>query len=120
LLWRPTKPNVKKVISFYGAGANQPDFNGNKSAIQSLVEARSNDTALRVLSFYGAQDGSIPPDDRLHTRSLLNQASIKYTEKVYPTGHAYFNEDRETYHEASAAASWQDIEKFMTTATKDF
>jgi len=115
-----TNMNVKKVISFYGAGANQPDFNKDKSAIQSVVDARSNDEALRIMSFYGAQDGSIAPDDRLHTRSLLTQANIEYIEKVYPTGHAYFNEDRETYHEASAIASWQDIEKFMAAAEEDF
>lgn len=110
-----TNKQVSQVISFYGAGANMPDFMGDQSAIESLAQARRGDEALRVLSFYGAQDGSIPPDDRLHTRSLLDQAGIHYTEKVYPTGHAYFNEDRETYHQASADASWQDIKKLFAT-----
>lgn len=106
-------PNVGQIFSFYGAGANNPNFVEKQSAIESLVSARAKDTGLHIMSFYGATDSTITADDRLHTRAQLAQAEIDYTEKIYPTGHAFFNEDRDTYAQTPARAAWDEIAKVM-------
>ena len=104
---------VKKIVSFYGAGAHTPSYFQDKTPIQALCEARNEDETLNVLSFYGNKDGSIPEADRQLTSQALKNSGINYTEKVYDAGHAYFQPGRDSYNEPSAASSWQDLQKFI-------
>ena len=104
---------VKKIVSFYGAGAHTSSYFQDKTPIQALCEARNEDETLNVLSFYGNKDGSIPEADRQLTSQALKNSGINYTEKVYDAGHAYFQPGRDSYNEPSAASSWQDLQKFI-------
>lgn len=104
---------VKKIVSFYGAGAHTPSYFQDKTPIQALCEARYEDETLNLLSFYGNKDGSIPEADRRLTSQALKNSGINYIEKVYDAGHAYFQPGRDSYNEPSAASSWQDLQKFI-------
>ncbi|GAB4146642.1 MAG: dienelactone hydrolase family protein [Patescibacteria group bacterium] len=109
-----TNLKVKNIISFYGGGANQPDFYQKHSAVESLVNSRRNDTELRILAFFGAEDQSIPADDRQRTQGLLNTADLNYIFEVYKnTGHAFFNKDRDTYVPEAATEAWEEVKKFL-------
>lgn len=107
---------VKKIISFYGAGANKPNYYSDSSAIEQLCEARSSDESLQVLSFYGAEDDSINQEDRDKTKKAMQEANISYHDIVYPdTGHAFFNNTRQSmYNEESANKAWREIIKFIS------
>ena len=104
---------VKKIVSFYGAGAPTPSYFQDKTPIEALCEARNEDESLDVLSFYGNKDGSIPEADRQLTSQEFRNAGINYTEKIYDAGHAYFQPGRDSYDEPSAVASWQDLDNFV-------
>lgn len=105
---------VKKIISFYGAGANSSNYYEGKTPIDALCEIRHADEGLNVLSFYGSKDGSIPEADRQLTAQSFKNAGISYTEKVYDAGHAYFQPGRpDMYVEAAANSSWADLDSFI-------
>lgn len=105
---------VKKIVSFYGAGAHTANYYEGKTPIEALCEVRKNDESLKVLSFYGSQDGSIPQADRELTTQSFKNAGINYAEKVYDAGHAYFQSGRaEMYNEEAANASWNDLDSFI-------
>ena len=105
---------VKKIVSFYGAGAHTANYYEGKTPIEVLCEIRRSDESLKVLSFYGSQDGSIPQADRELTAESFKNTNIDYTEKVYDTGHAYFQPGRaEMYNEEAANASWIDLDAFI-------
>jgi len=105
---------VTKIISFYGAGAHTPNFYQGHTAIEALAMARGGDTSLRVLSFYGSEDASIPEPDRAKTALELQNAPITYTPKQYPAGHAYFQEGRDGFDRQASEQSWQDLDAFLT------
>jgi carboxymethylenebutenolidase len=105
---------VKKIVSFYGAGAHTANYYEGKTPIEALCEVRKSDESLMVLSFYGSQDGSIPQADREFTTQSLKSAGINYAEKVYDAGHAYFQSGRaDMYNEEAANASWKDLDSFI-------
>ncbi len=110
-----TELRVKKIISFYGAGANQANYYSDNSAVELLCETRSNDESLSVLSFFGEDDESISKNDREKTKHSIEESGIKYKEVVYPsTGHAFFNNSRETmYNQESSKKAWQEIVRFL-------
>lgn len=102
---------VHNIVSFYGGGAHKPSFVEGKSAVEFLIAQHRSD--IRVLSFYGVQDESIPEADRNQTQELLKQAKLNYSHKEYEAGHAYFQPGRPNYNEAAANSSWQDLEDFL-------
>ena len=106
---------VKKKVSFYGAGANQPNYVQEHSSIEALSAKRTNDSNLSILSFYGGVDESIPQEDRTKTKSLLSAASIRYQEVVYANaGHAFFNNQRpEMYNAKASELAWKTIIGFI-------
>lgn len=106
---------VNKIISFYGAGANEPNYVQNQSCIEALSSKRANDSSLSVLSLYGGSDQSIPQEDRAKTKDLLTDASIHYKQVVYAdAGHAFFNKQRSQVYNAKASEqSWQTILEFI-------
>ena len=109
---------VDKIISFYGAGANNPNFVESGTAVEFLMSQNRPD--IKVLSFYGVQDESIPEDDRNKTNDLLAQAGVDYTHKEYVAGHAYFQPGRPNYDESAAKGSWQVLEEFVKWANNIF
>lgn len=108
-----TEQAVTKIVSFYGAGAHTPDYYQAQTPIEVLVNARKNDPTLKVLSFYGTQDESIPEEDRDKTKQELKSANVSYLAKEYSAGHAYFQPGRPNYNESAASSSWQDLKDFL-------
>ena len=106
---------VNKIISFYGAGANEPNYTQGRSCIEALSSKRANDSSLSVLSLYGGSDQSIPQEDRSKTKDLLTDASIHYKQVVYAdAGHAFFNNQRpQVYNAKASEQSWQTILEFI-------
>lgn len=104
---------VTKIVSFYGGGAHTPNYYQDNTPIEALVAAPQRDPELKVLSFYGTTDESIPAEDRAKTSQELLAAGIHYTAKEYPVGHAYFQPGRPNYNESAANNSWQDLQNFL-------
>ncbi|HMS92463.1 MAG TPA: dienelactone hydrolase family protein [Candidatus Saccharibacteria bacterium] len=106
---------VEKIISFYGAGANQPNYINGNSCIGALSAKRSNDSKLSILSLYGGRDDSIPVEDRDKTKDSLVKSGIDYQEVVYEqTGHAFFNNHRPQVYNASAATdAWNKVAEYI-------
>lgn len=104
---------VNKIAVFYGAGANDTGFYDGQSVIDVLVSSRSHDPSLRVLSFFGSQDNSIPTSDQELIQQKLEGAGIAYQHREYPAGHAYFQKGRPSYDQQSAEKSWEDLDKFL-------
>ncbi|MHC3424350.1 dienelactone hydrolase family protein [Streptomyces sp. DT18] len=95
-----TDPRVSAAVPFYGVIQGElPDFTG---------------TRAEVLGHYGEQDGSVPPDSLDALRAALEkQAGITPDLRLYPAGHAFFNDRRETYHAEAAAQSWESTLGFL-------
>jgi dienelactone hydrolase len=104
-------PAVKKIVSFYGAGAHTAGFVDGKTPIEFLLSQAHE--GLQVLSFYGSQDGSIPPEDRDKTKSMLGSANVPYQEIVVDAPHAYFQPGRDNYTPPAAEESWAVLRRFM-------
>jgi carboxymethylenebutenolidase len=103
-----TDPRVEKVISFYGTRPSE--------AVAALAAARTN-SSLKVLSFYGGTDISIPESDRDNTAHVLTEAGISCQAITYPdAGHAFMNHERsDRYHEASAEDATNELDTFLAT-----
>lgn len=106
---------VKRIISFYGAGANGPDYVDGRSTIEALSDKRNYDSSLSILAFYGGADESIPAEDRAKTKGLLQESGIQYQEIVYPgVGHAFFNHQRsDKYNNNASKAAWHNIAQLI-------
>jgi dienelactone hydrolase len=108
-----SEPKVTKIVSFYGAGAHTAGFAEGKTPIEFLIDRRQGDENLRVLSFFGTQDESIPVEDRQKTAAELEKAGINYQAQEYDTGHAFFQPGRNNYDEPAAQKSWQALKVWM-------
>ncbi|WP_431034641.1 dienelactone hydrolase family protein [Streptomyces sp. P6-2-1] len=95
-----TDPRVSAAVPFYGVVQGElPDFSGARA---------------EVLGHYGEQDGSVPPESLDALRAALEkQAGITADLRLYPAGHAFFNDHRETYHAEAAAQAWQSTLRFL-------
>ncbi|EFL00735.1 LOW QUALITY PROTEIN: carboxymethylenebutenolidase, partial [Streptomyces sp. SPB78] len=95
-----TDPRVSAAVPFYGVIQGElPDFTG---------------TRAEILGHYGEEDGSVPPDSLDALRAALEkQAGITPDLRLYPAGHAFFNDRRETYHAEAAAQAWESTLGFL-------
>ncbi len=92
-------PRVSAAVPFYGGLRQMPDFSGLKA---------------QVLGHYGRDDQSIPPEtlDTLRT-TIEEQSGIKPDLRIYPAGHAFFNDTRPVYHAESAERAWTSTLAFL-------
>ncbi len=94
-----TDPRVSAAVPFYGVIQGElPDFTG---------------TRADILGHYGEQDGSVPPESLDALRAALRKAGVTPDLRLYPTGHAFFNDRRETYHADAARQAWQSTLGFL-------
>lgn len=85
-------PRVGAAVPFYGAMQEFPDF--------SRLRAQ-------ILGHYGARDASVPPETRERLRAAIKeQSGIEPDFRLYPAGHAFFNDTRPSYHAESAEQAW--------------
>lgn len=88
---------------FYGGGiASKEDRFGRENLLGHAAQMRA-----PLMLFYGAEDQSIRPDEHGRIAEALSSAGLRYGLHVFPdTGHAFFCDERENYHAASAAEAW--------------
>ena len=103
-------PNVSRVVSFYGGGANNPYIEG-QSAVEYLVAQKV--ANISITSFFGTNDPSIPEDDRQRIKEKFINAGIGFNSHEYDAGHAYFQEGRKNYNEAASSASWEILKQIF-------
>ena len=91
---------VAAAVPFYGVipGA-LPDFSSLRA---------------QVLGHYGETDSSVPPEAVQELDSAIKrQSGVVPVFHLYPAGHAFFNDRRETYHAPSAELAWERTLAFL-------
>ena len=100
LAWKAAETQdgaIAAVASFYGAG------------YQPTAEDMAKVTAP-ALVVWGGQDGSIPPADREHIASLLQQQGKTHKTLLYPAaGHAFMNDKHGALEPESAQQAWSEL-----------
>ena len=93
----------KGAVSFYGGGIGPvKDFAG-----RPILLDRATDMGAPIMLFYGAEDGSIAPDEVGRIAEALTKANKGFTLTVFPqVGHGFFCDERSSYDKSAAAASW--------------
>ncbi|MEV6741412.1 dienelactone hydrolase family protein [Streptomyces sp. NPDC051104] len=70
----------------------------------------------RSARHYGELDTTVPLESLEQLRAAIEQqADIVPTFHLYPAGHAFFNDGRETYHAASAQLAWDRTLEFLNS-----
>ena len=102
---------VSKIISFYGGGANTPSYIDGQTPIEYLITKRGQD--IKVTSFFGINDPSIPEEDRNKVKETFTKASVDFHLYEYDAGHAYFQEGRKNFNETASKASWEVLKQIF-------
>ncbi|MET7389075.1 dienelactone hydrolase family protein [Streptomyces sp. NPDC005529] len=93
-------PRVTAAVPFYGVIQGElPDF--------SRLTAQ-------ILGHYGEEDDSIPLENLDRLREAIEaQSGIIPDLRVYPAGHAFFNDRRPTHDAKSSAQAWESTLAFL-------
>ncbi|MFE9172139.1 dienelactone hydrolase family protein [Streptomyces kebangsaanensis] len=94
------EPRVSAAVPFYGVVRDEmPDFSGLRA---------------RILGHYGERDRSIPPQrvEEL-AETIRRQSGTAPDFRLYPAGHAFFNDRRPSHHPDSAARAWESTVAFL-------
>ncbi len=97
---------ITAAASFYGGGiaVGAP---GNEPP---PTVARSAKIKGRILCFFGAKDGYIPPDQVEKIRRELEKHHVRHEVVVYPNvGHGFFCDERPDYDANAAADAWRRV-----------
>lgn len=101
-------PELRAAASFYGRPVNRPGMEG-PSPIDVVPEMQ-----CPVFGAYGEDDQAIPVDTVRQLDQALAQGGVPHEVHIYPgAGHAFMNDERDSYHAASAADSWQRLLDFF-------
>ncbi|MEU3791365.1 dienelactone hydrolase family protein [Streptomyces fructofermentans] len=96
-----TDPRVGAAVPFYGVLQGEaPDFSG---------------LGAQILGHYGERDTSIPVDSLgALADTIREQSGITPDFRVYPAGHAFFNDGRPEAHDPeSSALAWRATVDFL-------
>jgi carboxymethylenebutenolidase len=101
---------LSAAVCYYGGGIGpQEDHFGRPILIERAAEL-----AVPTLLHYGGRDSSISAAEHGRIAAALTDAGKRYALSVYPqAGHAFTNDDRESYHAASAAEAWELTQQFL-------
>lgn len=102
---------VFQVISFYGGGANTPNYIEGKTPVEYLISKKNGN--ISVTSLFGTNDPSIPEEDRKKIKKAFTRVGIKFSLYEYDAGHAYFQEGRKNYNEVASRASWEVLRQIL-------
>lgn len=94
---------VSASACFYGGGiAPREDRFGREPLLGHVSKMRT-----PLMLFYGGRDPSIQPDEHGRIAEALSGAGVGYSLNVFPdAGHAFFCDERPSYHAATAEESW--------------
>jgi len=105
-----TRLDPAATLSLYGGGIVRPRPNFK---IQPVIEDARNIRAP-ILCMFGAQDQGITPGDVEAIRKALDALPVPHEVVVYPgAGHAFFCDQRASYHAPSAHDAWQRMQEFL-------
>ncbi|CAM5347876.1 MULTISPECIES: dienelactone hydrolase family protein [Streptomyces] len=95
-----TDARVGAAVPFYGViQGDLPDFSGLRADI---------------LGHFGENDNAVPLDGLERMRlAIREQSGVDPDFRVYPAGHAFFNDERPSYHAQSAASAWRSTVDFL-------
>jgi carboxymethylenebutenolidase len=90
---------IAAAVPFYGGGGEDPDFTGLRA---------------QIMGHYGEQDEFVPVASLPELRAAIERDSgITPAFHVYPAGHAFFNDQRPSYHAESARLAWERTLEFL-------
>jgi carboxymethylenebutenolidase len=91
---------IAAAVPFYGVIQGElPDFSGLRAAVQG---------------HYGQDDPTVPVESLAPLAEAIEKGSGRAPEfHLYPAGHAFLNDQRPTYHPASAEPAWQRAVAFL-------
>ena len=99
---------LRAVASFYGRPVNRPDKPGLSPI--DLVPRMN----CPVFAGYGAADKAIPVETVHKFAAAMEQARVPHEVHIFPdAGHAFMNDQRDSYVAAAAANAWQKALAFL-------
>lgn len=105
-----TRLDVKKMISFYGAGMVNPR---EGIALHPLI-SDMHSMKGECLFFFGGKDASIPHSDIHEIQTTLTKAQIPFEVVIYEySDHGFFCEERKSYNQEDASAAWKKCLNFL-------
>lgn len=98
---------VGAAATFYGPPINRPTRTP-PSPIDVVP-----DIHCPMFGAYGEQDHAIPLEAAQRLESELARCVVEHEMHYYPAGHAFMNDQRDSYDPASAADAWQKVLAFF-------
>lgn len=106
---------VEAVVAFYPGMLVRARPNLH---LQPLIDRMPKLRAATLVHF-GAEDGSIPPEDVEAVRLALRRSKARHEVRVWPgANHAFHNQDRAMYHPHSAEEAWHETLQWFANALR--
>jgi carboxymethylenebutenolidase len=105
-----TKLNLKKMVSFYGAGIIHPrEGFALTPIITDLGHIKS-----KCLFFFGGADASISGDEVKEIEMKLSAKKVPFEVNIFENAnHGFFCDERKSYDKEAASASWNKTLAFL-------
>ncbi len=99
---------IRAAASFYGRPVNRPNQPG-PGPIDVVPKIR-----CPVFGAYGEDDKAIPVDTVRQFEATLARQGLPHEMHIYPgAGHAFMNDQRDSYYAPAAAEAWQSVVAFF-------
>lgn len=105
-----SKLQIKKMVSFYGAGMVNPrqDF-----ALAPILHDMGH-IKSKCLFFFGGMDASIPATDIKEIEKKLSSSKVPFEVAIFPlSDHGFFCDERKTYNQEDANVAWKKTISFL-------
>jgi carboxymethylenebutenolidase len=90
---------IAAAVPFYGGADEDTDFSGLRA---------------QIMGHYGERDQAVPADFLPVLKAAIERdTGISPTFHLYPAGHAFFNDQRSSYHADSARLAWDRTLEFL-------
>lgn len=105
-----TRMDVKKMVSFYGAGmVKRREGIGLEPILDDLNKIKG-----PCLFFYGGKDVSIPHSDINLIEKKLSASEIPFEVDIFENSdHGFFCDERKTHNQSDASIAWKKTLKFL-------
>ncbi|MFP5385877.1 MAG: dienelactone hydrolase family protein [Bacteriovoracia bacterium] len=105
-----TQMNVKKMVSFYGAGMVRPrEGVGLTPFIDEMKKIKA-----PCLFFFGGMDASIPRTDIIEIEKKLSASKVSFEADIFENSdHGFFCDERKSYNQEDASIAWKKTLQFL-------
>lgn len=105
-----TKLNVKKTISFYGAGM----VNAREGMSLTPILPGMSGIKSKCLFFFGGKDASIGQDEIFEIEKKLTASKVPFEVDIFSNSdHGFFCDERKSYNPEDAKVAWNKTLKFL-------